>query len=119
MHTLVFYKDYVYSGADDGKILAWNKKAEEMYGYTELEALNKNIYDLMPQEDVQKIKNTLCDILMGKTLPSLRAKRIHKNGQKITIWLTVSGLTDSSGKVVSLATTERSLGEKITALEPV
>lgn len=23
VHTLIFHKDYVYSGADDGKILAW------------------------------------------------------------------------------------------------
>lgn len=27
VHTLVFDKDYVYSGADDGKILAWRTEA--------------------------------------------------------------------------------------------
>ncbi|MGK5083640.1 PAS domain S-box protein [Bdellovibrionota bacterium FG-1] len=34
----------------DGNILAWNQGEEQIYGYSEAEALNKNIVDTVPTE---------------------------------------------------------------------
>ncbi len=33
----------------DGRILAWNRGAEKIYGYSESEALQKNIVDTVPE----------------------------------------------------------------------
>ena len=48
----------------DGNILAWNKGATQMYGWSEAEALKMNVRELIPQNKMQ------------------RARRYHEKNQK-------------------------------------
>jgi two-component system CheB/CheR fusion protein len=98
-----------------GTIIAWNKGAVKMYGYTENEALGMNIYEIVPTNNKQKAINLIKDIAAGKTVDSLRTKRVTKDGRILDVWLTVTKLTDNENNVISVATTERD----ITKLEPL
>src|SRR5476649_2877130 len=101
----------------EGNILAWNRGAETMYGYSEAEALSKNIVDTVPTEYQEEARGFLASLKRGELLPNLETKRKHKDGRIIDVWLTNTKLTDDKGKLTGIATTERDISERMGALE--
>ncbi len=96
----------------DGKILAWNRGAEIMYGYSEAEALSKNIVDTVPTEYQAEARGFLASLKRGELVPNLETKRKHKDGRIIDVWLTNTKLTDDKGNLTGIATTERDITER-------
>src|SRR5471030_2417380 len=101
----------------EGNILAWNRGAELMYGYSEIEALKMNIIDTVPEEYQEEARGFLSSLKRGELLPNLETKRKHKDGQIIDVWLINTKLTDDKGKLTGIATTERDISERMGALE--
>jgi len=101
----------------EGNILAWNKGAENMYGYSETEALRMNIVDTVPTEYQKEALEFLSSLKRGELVPNLETKRKHKDGRIIDVWLTNTKLTDDKGKLTGIATTERDISERMSALE--
>ncbi|MGZ3693352.1 MAG: PAS domain-containing protein, partial [Bdellovibrionota bacterium] len=96
----------------EGNILAWNKAAENIYGYTQAEALRMNIVDTVPTEYQEEARGFLASLKRGELLPNLETKRKHKDGKIIDVWLTNTKLTDDKGKLTGIATTERDITER-------
>ena len=96
----------------DGQILSWNRGAEKIYGYKEQEALNMNIFQLVPSDKRQQIHEFLKQLKNGEILDSLETQRITKNGKLVDIWLTVTPILDEEGEISSVATTERDITQK-------
>src|ERR1017187_6873793 len=96
----------------DGNILAWNRGAELMYGYSEAEALSKNIVDTVPTEYQEEARGFLASLKRGELVPNLETKRKHKDGRIIDVWLTNTKLTDDKGTLTGIATTERDITEQ-------
>jgi two-component system CheB/CheR fusion protein len=96
----------------DGHILAWNRGAEKMYGYSEDEALRMNIEQLVPEEGRSEARGFLDAIKRGKEVVSLEVKRKAKDGRELEVWLTSTKLVDSQGVTVAVATTERDITER-------
>jgi len=101
----------------EGNILAWNRGAEIIYGYSEAEALSKNIVDTVPTEYQEEARGFLASLKRGELLPNLETKRKHKDGRIIDVWLTNTKLTDDKGKLTGIATTERDITEQTRTLE--
>jgi len=92
----------------EGRIIAWNPAAARIYGWSEAEALNMNIRELIPtglrDEEIKRVQQ-----LTGKSiLEPYRTERISKNGTTGEVWLTATALINESGQVYAIATTERS-----------
>ena len=100
-----------------GNILAWNRGAEIMYGYSEAEALSMNIVDTVPKEYQEEARGFLASLKSGELVPNLETKRRHKDGRIIDVWLTNTKLTDDKGKLTGIATTERDISEQTRTLE--
>jgi len=96
----------------EGNILAWNRGAETMYGYTEIEALNMNIVDTVPNEYQEEARQFLSSLKRGELVPNLETKRKHKEGRIIDVWLTNTKLTDDRGHLTGIATTERDITQR-------
>jgi len=92
-----------------GNILAWNRGAEKMYGYTESEALEMNMEQIVPQDKKNEYLQYLEKISSGDIIESFETQRISKNGQVFDIWLVITCLKDDSGNIHSIATTERDI----------
>ena len=101
----------------DGNILAWNRGAEQIYGYSEAEALRMNIVDTVPTEYQEEAREFLSSLKRGKLVPSLETKRKTKDGRIVDVWLTNTKLTDDKGKLTGIATTERDITERMGSLE--
>src|SRR5450631_4853359 len=96
----------------EGNILAWNKAAESIYGYSQAEALSMNIVDTVPKEYQEEARGFLASLKRGELLPNLETKRKHKDGRIIDVWLTNTKLTDDKGQLTGIATTERDITER-------
>ncbi|MFC1841217.1 chemotaxis protein CheB [Thermodesulfobacteriota bacterium] len=93
----------------DGNILAWNRGAQRMYGWTESEALNMNISDLMPGDKLSELKTFIEKISRGEVLKTFAAQRITKTGKIINVSLTCTALMDESNRPIEIAITERDI----------
>ena len=93
----------------EGKILAWNKGAQQMYGWSESEALRMHIGELMPEDKQDELPSLLEKLKRGEDITSFTSRRRTKAGEILEVWLTVTALADESGRPIELATTERDL----------
>jgi two-component system CheB/CheR fusion protein len=93
----------------DGRILAWNPRAQQLYGYTEAEALAVNIMEIIPKECHQEAKDFVRRLRRGETVEPFRTQRICKEGRVLDVWLTASLLVDDAGSPKGVATTEREM----------
>ena len=93
----------------DGNIKAWNRGAEKMYGYSEAEALNMNISEIIPGEESGAVLEFIAQIKTHQDVSSYRTKRKTKDGRILEVWLTVTRLVDDQGQQIEIATTERDL----------
>jgi len=101
----------------DGKILAWNRGAEETYGYTEAEALQKNIRDIVAESDREAALTLIQRIKQGEVVKSFELQRLTKDGRILDVWLTITLLADEKGEPVAIATTERDITSRKLAEE--
>jgi two-component system CheB/CheR fusion protein len=91
------------------RILAWNKGAEKMYGWSEHEAVHMNIEALVPRECLNAEKTFMDKIRKGETVKTLKTQRLTKDGKRLDVWLTATVLKDDRDQPVEIATTERDL----------
>lgn len=64
----------------DGKIAAWNRGAEKMYGYTEAEAQRMNIRDIVPESKRAEAIEMVKRAFRGSLVESLETQRVAKDG---------------------------------------
>lgn len=93
----------------DGKILAWNKGAKKMYGYSEKEALNMNIINIIPNDQISRHLEYLKRIGSNEKLEPFETQRVTKDGRTLDISVVFTCLMDDSGVIDSVATTERDI----------
>ncbi len=85
---------------NDEKFIAWNKGAEQIFGYTENEVLGKSSSLLLPEGDLYanqlfKIQNE--SRTNGRSM-ILNTERKRKDGEIISVRLIVTSLQDKQGK---------------------
>jgi two-component system cell cycle sensor histidine kinase/response regulator CckA len=96
----------------EGRITAWNRGAELMYGYTEEEALRMSIWDLTPPDKVTELKEVTHRLMEGEKITTFETKRIAKDGRVLDVWLTITKLVDDSGKIIGIASTARDVTDR-------
>ena len=92
-----------------GRILAWNKGAESIYGYTEAEALKMNINVLVHEDQKESGLAYIRSIRQGTEAKASKVKRVAKNGDTIDILLKATALLNESGIPVTVATIEQNI----------
>jgi PAS domain S-box-containing protein len=101
----------------EGKITAWNRGAELMYGYSEQEAKQKNIWQLTPSNKAAEQKDFTRQLIAGEKISSFETQRLTKDGRLLDVWLTATKLVDDAGEVIGIASTERDITERKRAEE--
>jgi two-component system CheB/CheR fusion protein len=89
-----------------GKILAWNKGAEHLYGWASGDAETLTCYDITPEEDQDVVPNVINDLLAGKTPKPMQIKRLTKENKIITVQMSVSLLGNQMGEALLMISNE-------------
>jgi two-component system CheB/CheR fusion protein len=93
-----------------GNVVAWNAEAERRYGWSEEEALNMNIRDLVPVSYHRELVAVLQRLKRGESMRSFLATRRTKNGQELSVCVNASLVKDDSGDSY-IVTIERNTDE--------
>lgn len=101
--------DAIISKDLNGVITSWNKGAEHLYGYSEEEAVGKNITMLIPVDRLKEETEILQAIAQGETIEHFETIRVHKDGTHMDISATISPLRDARGRVVGASKVARDI----------
>jgi PAS domain S-box-containing protein len=96
----------------NGNILAWNRGAERIYGWSEKDALKMKHRDILPESNKGEVSVLVKKLKRGETVESFETKRLTKDQNVLDVWLTATLLTNDKGKPVAIATTERDITER-------
>ena len=93
----------------EGVITSWNVSAQRMYGYTESEALGRQVALIIPLELQEQEAGILRRLGSGDRVDRHETVRIAKDGKRIDVSLTISPLRDSTGKILGVSKIARDI----------
>ena len=96
----------------DGTVTSWNPGAERLFGWTEEEMVGRKVDVLLPPERRHEERTMLERIGRGERVEQYETERIAKDGTSTVVALTLSPITDGSGKIVGAAAVCRDIGER-------
>jgi two-component system CheB/CheR fusion protein len=98
--------DAVFVHDFEGRITTWNRGAERLYGYTEAEALQMNVRQLIPQELLHETAANWARLHKGERVDLWETRRIAKDGRIVDVVNTATPLIDDTGQPVAIAKTD-------------
>ncbi len=101
----------------EGNIMAWNPKAEKMYGWSEAEALTMNISSLIPESRKEEELARLKKLSRAEVLEPYHTQRLTRDGRVVEVWLTATSLVNEADEIYAIATTEREIKSENTKKE--
>jgi len=93
-------------------ITSWNAGAEKIFGYSAKEMVGNPITRLIPPDRVQEEVDIINRIKNGETIKHFETLRMTKDGRLINISVTVSPITDKTGKIVGASKVARDITER-------
>ncbi len=84
----------------NGRILSWNRAAEQMYGYSAAEMVDETMQALLPSDRINEGAELMARIAGGETLEHFQTERVCKDGRVITVSVSLSPIRDAGGRVV-------------------
>jgi PAS domain S-box-containing protein len=95
----------------NGVIRSWNRGAERLLGYKAEEIIGKHYYKIIPKELRKEVEGLRKEAL-EKGFARKETYRLHKDGRKIPVDLTISVVKDSEGKLIGTSGVFKDLREK-------
>ena len=87
--------DAIVSKTLEGVITSWNQSAaERLFGYPASEAIGQHISLIIPPDRRDEEKRILADLREGRRIEHFETVRLHKDGTRLDISLTISPLKD-------------------------
>jgi PAS domain S-box-containing protein len=104
--------DAIVSKNLDGIIASWNKGAERIFGYTAEEAIGQPISIVIPADRQNEEREILTRIRRGDRIDHFETIRQSKEGDLITVSLSVSPIKGSDGKIVGASKIARDITQQ-------
>jgi two-component system CheB/CheR fusion protein len=93
----------------DGRILAWNRGAQTMYGYAEADVVGTDIARLLPPDIRPTYAAQIENVLRGERERGVETRRRCKNGSPIDVSATVSVIVGDDGGPTAVTLVERDI----------
>jgi PAS domain S-box-containing protein len=109
--------DAIMSKDLNGIITAWNRGAEDLFGYSSEEAVGRPMLMLFPPEQVDEEAGILMRIRHGESVKHYETVRVRKDGRRLDCSVTISPIRDGSGAIVGASKIARDISERKMAEE--
>jgi PAS domain S-box-containing protein len=93
-------------------ITSWNRAAERLFGYTEGDAIGQSARVIVPPELYDEEDEVLRRVRAGEAVTRFETVRIHKDGQRIDVSLTVSPIMTPDGRPIGASKMARDITER-------
>jgi len=107
-----YSEDAIASVSMTGMIQTWNAGAERMSGYSAAEVLGKPISIITPPDQADDTAEILERLKRECRIENRELVRVRKDGQRVTLQLSVSPITDREGNIVGASTIARDITDK-------
>ncbi|HXA77151.1 MAG TPA: PAS domain S-box protein [Candidatus Acidoferrales bacterium] len=104
--------DAIVSKNLDGIITSWNNGAEQLFGYSDKEAIGQNIRLIVPQDRHHEEATILKHLARGERVDHFETVRVRKDGSMIDISATISPVRDAAGVVIGASKVARDITER-------
>ena len=101
--------DAIITTSLDGTITGWNSAAVRLYGYTAAETVGKNITLLVPMDRLPEVHDTLRRIGWGERIEQSETVRLHKDGRRLEVSLSISPIKAPSGAILGISKVARDI----------
>jgi two-component system sensor histidine kinase VicK len=97
----------------DGIITSWNPAAERLYGYTESEALGREVSIIIPRDRPDELPSIMNRLRHGERIDHFETVRVRKDGARLDISVSISPIYDDLGGIIGAASIGRDITEKL------
>lgn len=97
--------------------MTWNAAAERIFGYSAAEMIGSSVYLLIPSDLHAEEHGILAKLARGEHVAHFETTRIRKDGNRISVSLSISPIRDSSGMVVGTSSIKRDITDRKRAEE--
>lgn len=101
--------DAIISKTLDGIIVSWNEGAQRIFGYTAEEVIGKSITIILPPDHLDEEPQILARLRRGERIDHYQTVRMHKDGSRLDISLTVSPVRNAKGDIVGASKIARDI----------
>ncbi len=95
----------------DGRLLAWNRGAERIYGLTEADTVGLSIFNIFAVREHDEIRRLLQRLASGESVKRFQTVRELRNGRKVRLQVTATVLCNEQGQPQAVAATEHEISE--------
>jgi protein-histidine pros-kinase len=99
--------DAIISLSPDGKVLHWNRAAEEIFGYTREEATGRLLIDLIVPPGQAEAERRVLEEALHQELAVYEAVRKRKDGALVHVSVSTRAVRDAGGTLQYLLTTKK------------
>ncbi|MEG9435074.1 PAS domain S-box protein [Edaphobacter sp. HDX4] len=104
--------DAIVSKDLNGIVTSWNRGAERILGYSADEIIGKSITTIIPLELQEDEPQILDKVRRGERIEHFETVRMHKNGDRLDVSLTISPVRNRHGKIIGAAKILRDVTEQ-------
>src|SRR5579872_267131 len=101
----------------DGVIVNWIRGAEGVYGYSAREVLGRPRSLLVPPDQLDELPRIIEVLRRGERIELYETVHVRKDGEPISVSITISPVKDASGKIVGTAAITRDISDRKKAEE--
>jgi PAS domain S-box-containing protein len=93
----------------EGIITSWNRGAERLYGYRPEEVIGQPLALLIPPDLSDDLPHLLERLQRGESIDHYETQRLHKDGTRLDVSLTISPIRDSAGRIIGASKIARDI----------
>lgn len=106
------FPDAIVSCTPDRKIDSWNAGARELLGFRRDEALGRDVFDFLPQDQYSEFEGLGQLLQRGESVREMETTCLTKGDRRIDISLTVAPIFNSSKMIVGAVSVIRDLADR-------
>lgn len=95
----------------DGRVLTWNRTAEELFGWTEAEIIGKDL-PIVPEDRQEEFRSLRERTANRESLKGVEVTRLRKDGSDFHARLSTAPIVDEAGNVTGIMASMEDIGSQ-------